>query len=59
LLDHIRSTRLAVGVVAERSFDADERFYDVVFEITRKANGVIFNGNEFLDASGEAILETG
>ena len=56
LLNHIITCKLAIGVVAEPAFDADERYNAVVFAIAKALDGVIFNGQEMLDANGATLL---
>jgi hypothetical protein len=43
-------------VVAEPAFDADERYHTVVFAIAKALDGVVFNGEEMLDANGVTLL---
>lgn len=56
VLDHLDHSDLAIGVVAEPAFDADERYNAVVFAIAKALDGVIFNGQEMLDANGVTLL---
>ncbi|MCY2968444.1 MAG: hypothetical protein NT069_33270 [Planctomycetota bacterium] len=56
LVGHLDQSDLAIGVVAEPAFDADERFHAVVFAIAKALDGVIFNGHEMLDANGRTLL---
>ena len=58
LASHIESCEMILGVVAEPAFDADERFYSLVFAIAKSLDGVIFNGQEMLDSNGVTILAT-
>jgi len=53
---HVESCEVVLGVVAEPTFDADERFHSVVFAIAKALDGIIFNGQEMLDANGVTIL---
>lgn len=56
LASHVESCELALGVVAEPSFDSDERYHAVVFAIANALDGVIFNGQEMLNAKGETLI---
>ena len=56
LVGHLDKSDLAIGVVAEPAFDADERFHAVVFAIAKALDGVIFNGHKMLDANGRTLL---
>ncbi len=56
LASHVESCELVLGVVAEPAFDADERYHSVVFAIAKALDGVIFNGQEMLDANGVTLL---
>jgi len=56
LTSHAESCELIVGVVAEPAFDADERYHTVVFAIAKALDGVVFNGEEMLDANGVTLL---
>jgi len=55
ILDQIVSTNLAIGMVAEPAFNADERFLPVVFAIAKALDGVVFNGQEVFDALGKSV----
>ena len=52
----ISSCELALGVVAEPSFESDKRFELIVFAIAKALNGVVFNGSDMLDSDGNAIV---
>jgi hypothetical protein len=56
LTSHAESCELIVGVVAEPAFDTDERYHTVVFAIAKALDGVVFNGQEILDAHGVTLL---
>ena len=56
ILAHIEACESIIGVVAEPGFDADKRFNRAVFGIAKEADGIVFNGDEFLDEGGEVIL---
>jgi len=56
LASHVESCELVLGVVAEPAFDADERYHAVVFAIAKALDGVVFNGQEMLDANGVTLL---
>lgn len=56
VVDHLDLCDLAIGVVAEPAFDVDERYHAVVFAIARALDGVIFNGQEMLDANGVTLV---
>jgi len=43
--------------VIEPDVEADERYNSVVFEIAKALDGVIFNGREFIDATGDVLVE--
>ena len=55
LASHVESCELVLGVVAESGFDVDERYHSVVFAIAKALDGVIFNGQEMLDANGKSL----
>jgi hypothetical protein len=52
-LDHLDHSDLAIGVVVEPAFDADQRYHAVVFAIAKALDGVVFDGQNVLDANGE------
>jgi hypothetical protein len=56
LVNHIESCELLVGVVADSAFDADERYHAIVFEIAKALDGVVWNGQEMLDANGVTLV---
>jgi len=56
LASHIESCDLVLGVVAQPDFDADKRYHSVVFAIAKALDGVIFNGQEIIDANGLKLL---
>lgn len=56
LASHVESSELVLGVVAEPAFDADERYHSVMFAIAKALDGVIFNGQEMLDANGVTLF---
>lgn len=55
LASHVESCELVLGVVAEPRFDADERYQAIVFAIAQALDGVVFNGQEILDANGVTL----
>ncbi len=56
LASHIESCELVLGVVAKPAFDADERYHAVVFAIAKALHGIVFNGQEMLDADGATLV---
>jgi hypothetical protein len=56
LASHVESCELVLGVVAEPAFDADERYHAFLFAIAKALDGVVFNGQEMLDANGVTLL---
>ena len=56
LTSHVESCELVLGVVAEPAFDSDKRYHAVVFAIAKALDGIIFNGQEMLNANGETLL---
>lgn len=58
LTSHIYSCKLVLGVVADPTFDADDRYTLAVFAIAKALEGVVFNGQEMLDANGEILVGT-
>lgn len=56
VVNHLDLCDLAIGVVAEPAFDADERYHAVVFAIAKALDGVVFNGQEMLDANGVTLV---
>lgn len=57
VLKHVEATELVLGIVATPSLDADDRYHQFVFEIARMMDGLIFDGNEFLDPEGTTLIE--
>jgi cell wall assembly regulator SMI1 len=57
VLRRISETNMLIGCVATPAFSADLGHYDVVFAIARATNGMIFDGQGMLDASGTLILD--
>lgn len=56
VVKHLDLSDVAIGVVAEPSFDADERYHDVVFAIAKVLDGLVFNGQEILNADGMTLV---
>ena len=57
LVSHLEECNLIIGVVAEPNFDAPH-VTDLVFEIASQLDGVIFNGDDYLAASGKSMLQS-
>ena len=58
LTSHVESCELVLGVVATPSLDADKRYHAVVFLIAKELGGIVFNGEEMLDANGQRLVGT-
>jgi hypothetical protein len=57
LLELISELEWAIGVVAEPEYTETDTRLDLVFEIARHLNAVIFNGSGMIDKDGLMILE--
>lgn len=55
LTAHVLSCQLLLGFVAEPGFDADPRYHAVAFDVAKAMDGVLFNGQEMLDADGKTL----
>lgn len=56
LLKKIATTKLVIGVGATPNFDETAGHFDLIFDITEKLGGVIFNGDGMIDSEGKMIL---
>jgi hypothetical protein len=56
IIRQVEICEMAIGVVAEPGFEADERFNPLVFAIAEAGDGFVFNGTEFLGRFGKPIL---
>ena len=52
LLDHISRCQFSIGVGASPEFNEEERHFDMIFEIAKSLDGLIFNGSGMVDANG-------
>jgi hypothetical protein len=57
VLDAIASCVLAIGVVADPVFDESEGYFDLVLDVAKIGDGVIFNGSGILDSEGRLLLD--
>ncbi len=57
VLDAIASCVLAIGVVADPAFDESEGHFDLVLDVAKIGDGVIFNGSGILDSAGRLLLD--
>jgi len=57
VLDAVYRCQFSVGVVASPGFNEDEKHFDMIFEIAKSLNGLIFNGSGMVDADGLLVLD--
>ena len=57
LLDTISRCQFAIGVGASPEFNEEERHFDMIFEIARSLDGLIFNGSGMVDSNGLLVLD--
>jgi hypothetical protein len=57
VLDAIASCVLAIGVVAEPTFEESEGHFECILDVAKIVEGVIFNGNGILDSEGRLLLD--
>jgi len=57
VLDAVYRCQFSVGVVASPGFNEDEKHFDMIFEIAKSLNGLIFNGSGMVDANGLLVLD--
>jgi hypothetical protein len=57
LSQRILKSQLTLGVVVEPDVNVDERYNDVIFAIAQSLDAVIFNGSQFMSATGDVIVE--
>lgn len=57
VLDAVYRCQFSVGVVASPEFDEEERHFDMIFEIAKSLDGLIFNGSGMVDADGLLVLD--
>ena len=57
VLDAVYRCQFSVGVVASPEFNEDEKHFDMIFEIAKSLDGLIFNGSGMVDADGLLILD--
>jgi hypothetical protein len=56
ILQKVGETKLAVGVVGQPEFSEEDGHFDYIFSVTKKIDGMIFNGEGMLDYKGDMIL---
>jgi len=54
--DHVLRSELILGLVAKPAFNTDERFTPIVYALAEAIDGLLFNRDEFLDATGKVLL---
>ena len=57
LLDTISRCQFAIGVGASPEFNEEERHFDMIFEIAKTLDGLIFNGSGMVDPDGLLVLD--
>lgn len=57
LLDVISRCQFAIGVGASPEFNEEEKHFDMIFEIAKSLDGLIFNGSGMVDADGLLVLD--
>lgn len=57
LLDNISRCQFAIGITASPEFSEEERHFDMIFEIAKSLDGLIFNGSGMVDADGLLVLD--
>jgi len=57
VLDAVYRCQFSVGVVASPGFNEDEKHFDMIFEIAKSLDGLIFNGSGMVDADGLLVLD--
>lgn len=57
VLDAVYRCQFSVGVVASPGFNEDEKHFDMIFEIAKSLNGLIFNGSGMVDVNGLLVLD--
>ena len=57
VLDAVYRCQFSVGVVASPEFNEDEKHFDMIFEIAKSLDGLIFNGSGMVDADGLLVLD--
>ena len=57
LLDDISRCQFAIGITASPEFNEEERHFDMIFEIAKSLDGLIFNGSGMVDADGLLVLD--
>lgn len=57
VLDAISRCQFSVGVVASPGFNENEKHFDMIFEIAKSLDGLIFNGSGMVDENGLLVLD--
>ena len=57
VLDTVSRCQFSVGVVASPGFNEEEKHFDMIFEIAKSLDGLIFNGSGMVDADGLLVLD--
>jgi len=59
VMSHVENSESIVGVVVKPRFDKDDRFDQLVSSIAAECNGLVFNGDEWMDPNGKVVLSLG
>ena len=57
VLNHVSNTETIIGVIGEPIFSESDKHFELIFDIAKVSNGIIFNGKEMLDDDGYVILK--
>lgn len=57
VLDAISNCQFAIGVIASPEFSEEEKHFDMIFEVTKSLDGLIFNGTGMIDETGLLVLD--
>lgn len=57
VLSRVENMAMAIGVVAEPEFVAEERHYDYIFGVAAALDAIIWTGNGVINADGKLILD--